>query len=74
MQAHARHHAGEAGGVLALVSLDDTMRSQVDPLVAARAGPPTGKRPNGKSHSRGLIIMLFGNSGFMPYLKNLMCH
>ena len=53
---------------LSLVSIDDLMRAQVDPLVAERAGPATSARA-----SRGLIIMLFSNSGFAPYLKNLMC-
>jgi len=53
---------------LSLVAIDDLMRSQVDPLVAARAGPPTSARA-----SRGLIIMLFSNSGFTPFLKNLIC-
>ena len=60
--------ASEIAQRLALVSIDDTMRSQVDPLVEARAG-----RSTAASGSRGLIIMLFTNSGFMPFLKNLIC-
>lgn len=53
---------------LSLVAIDDTMKSQVDPLVAARAG-----RATFASGSRGLIIMLFSNAGFAKFLKNLVC-
>jgi len=54
-------------GRLSLVDIDDIMRTQVDPLVELRAGPSTARG------SRGLIIMLFTNAGFMPFLKNLIC-
>jgi hypothetical protein len=57
-----------AGDRLSLVALDDIMLAQVDPLVALRAGPSTAERG-----SRGVIILLFTNAGFMPFLKNLMC-
>ncbi|KAL1498844.1 hypothetical protein AB1Y20_013370 [Prymnesium parvum] len=53
---------------LSLVQLDARMQRLVDPLVAARAGAPTASPP-----SRGVIIALFANAGFLPFLKNLLC-
>ncbi|EOD11118.1 hypothetical protein EMIHUDRAFT_214938 [Emiliania huxleyi CCMP1516] len=45
---------------LAMVTLDETMTSLVDPLVAARARD-------------GVVVPLFSNLGFVPFLKNLLC-
>ncbi|EOD27893.1 hypothetical protein EMIHUDRAFT_204922 [Emiliania huxleyi CCMP1516] len=42
------------------VTLDETMTSLVDPLVAARARD-------------GVVVPLFSNLGFVPFLKNLLC-
>lgn len=53
---------------LALVPIDDVMRSHVDPLVRARASPPTGAQG-----SRGLVILLFANRAFSAFLNNILC-
>ena len=42
------------------VTLDETMTSLVNPLVAARARD-------------GVVVPLFSNLGFVPFLKNLLC-
>ena len=42
------------------MTLDETMTSLVDPLVAARARD-------------GVVVPLFSNLGFVPFLKNLLC-